>query len=67
MEDHGLVSDHWSELQDHQAGCRENGKEVQHHADLVRILKVVVAFSRRSTCDAMHFGIAEDAVKGQVL
>lgn len=67
MEKHGLVSDHRSELQDHQACCRQDCVQVQHHADLVRVLKIPVAFSWRSTGGATIVGIAEDAVVGEVL
>ena len=62
VEEHSLVSDHRSELQDHQACCRQDRVQVQHHANLVWILKIPVAFSWRSTGGAAIVGVAEDAV-----
>ena len=67
MEEHSLVSDHWCELQDHQACCRKDRVQVQHHADLVRVLEIPVALSWRSTGGATIVRVAEDAVVGHVL
>ena len=67
VEEHSLVSDHRGELQDHQACCRQDRVQVQHHANLVWILEIPVAFSWRSAGGAAVVGVAEDAVVGQVL
>lgn len=67
VEEHSLVSDHRGKLQDHQACCRQDRVQVQHHADLVRILEIPVAFSWRSTGGAAVIGVAENAIVGEVL
>lgn len=67
VEEHSLVSYHWGKLQDHQACCRKDRVQVQHHADLVRVLKIPVAFSWRSAGGAAIVGVTEDAVVGEVL
>jgi hypothetical protein len=67
VKEHSLVSDHWGNLQDYQARCRKDRVQVQHHADLVRVLQIPVTFSWRSTGRAAIVGVAEDAVVGEVL
>jgi len=67
VEEHSLVSNHRGKLQDHQACCRQDRVQVQHHANLVWILEIPVAFSWRSAGGAAVVGVAEDAVVGQVL
>lgn len=67
MKKHSLVSDHRGELQDYQACCRQNRVQMQHHADLVWVLEIPVAFSGRSTCGAAIVGVAKDAVVREVL
>jgi hypothetical protein len=67
VEEHGLVSDHRGKLQDHQACCRQNRIQMQHHADLVWVLEIPVAFPWRSTGGAAVVWVAEDAVVGEVL
>lgn len=67
VEEHCLVSDHWSELQDHQACCGKDGVQMKHHANSVQILEVVVAFSWRGAHRTPIVGVTEDTIERQVL
>jgi len=67
VEKHRLVSDHRRELKHHQASCGKDHVQVQHHADLVRVLEIPVAFAWRSAGGAAVVGVAEDAVEGEIL
>ena len=45
MEQDNLVSDNRHKLQDDEDSCWQDREQVQHHADLVGVLQVEVAFS----------------------
>lgn len=66
MKNDRLMTNEWCKLEDDQNPSRQDAVEVEHDADLVRLLKVVEAFSWSSP----GFGrvwIAEDAIEGEIL
>lgn len=56
------MSDDRDELEADEEGRREDGEEMDHHADFVRVLQKIETFSRCCTT-----GATEDSVEGEVL
>lgn len=65
MEEDGLVPNHGDKLQHDEHAGRQDGEEVQHHADLEGVLQVEVAFARGGRVAGRV--AAEDGAVGEVL